>query len=273
MTWEMSLEQAPVIVQLGQSVHGRIGGPSIDRYRLPDMWCLHVYQYEAILELDGRAHQIYPGTASVIPPDTTMVYRYRGLSEHCYCHFRLDDSGRATPVVVPAVLQLGARSADIYRRFSLAALNTAHSVPRCQAIVWDLLWTLSESVVPKDTERHPAFLTASKLIEQNISQPLHVSEIAKTVGVSYSYLSRLFQAELGTDVIGYIRQRRGQRAEHLLRSSTLSIKSIATSVGIPDLAQFNRLIHRTHGCSPTELRDGVGNGLGHPHIHSDFRVT
>ncbi len=251
----------PDIVQLGQSVHGRLGGPSVDRYRLPGMWCLHVYQYEAILELNGLAHQIYPGTASVIPPDTTMVYRYRGLSEHCYCHFRLDDSRKAVPAVVPAVHQLGTRSADIYRRFSMAALNAAHSVPRCQALIWDLLWTLSELAEPEETEGHPAFVTATKLIEQNISKPLHVSEIARTVGVSYSYLSRLFQAELGTDVIGYIRHRRGQRAEHLLRSSTLSIKSVAASVGIPDLAQFNRLIHRTHGCSPSELREGTGDGL------------
>ena len=265
--------KAPEIVQLGQSVHGRLSGPSIDRYRLPDMWCLHVYQYEAILELDGFAHQIYPGTASVIPPDTTMVYRYRGLSEHCYCHFRLDDSGKETPVVVPAVHQLGSRSADIYRRFSMAALNASHSVPRCQALVWDLLWTLSESVEPNETERHPAFLRATKLIEQNISQPLHVSEIASASGVSYSYLSRLFRAELGIDVISYIRQRRSQRAEHLLRSSTLSIKSVAASVGIPDLAQFNRLIHRAHGCSPSELREGIDRSFVRPHDRPDCRVT
>ena len=97
------------------------------------------------------------------------------------------------------------------------------------------------------------------LIEQNLAQTLLVSEIATASGVSYGYLSRLFTAELGTDVVGYIRQRRSQRAEHLLCCSTLSIKSIAASVGIPDLAQFNRLIHRTHRCSPSELRKDSGS--------------
>jgi transcriptional regulator GlxA family with amidase domain len=221
---------------------------------LPDLWCFHIYQYVATLELDGHFHQIYPGTASVIPPDTKMVYRYGGLSEHCYCHFRMEDSTMDGQVVVSAVQQLGSRSSEMVRRFFNAATEARAPGPRCQALLWDLLWSLTESDEPMEGPRHPALMTATRLIEQNIAQPLPVSEIAKISGVSYSYLSRLFRAEFGSDVIGYIRQRRGQRAEHLLRSSTLSIKSVAASVGISDLAQFNRLIHRTHGCSPTEMR-------------------
>ncbi len=206
------------------------------------------------MELDGQVHRIYPGTASVVPPDMQMVYRYAGLSEHCYCHFRIADSNVGEPVLVPAVQHIGSRSSEMYRRLSSAALQAHQSRARCQALVWDLLWSLSESEVANVGPRHPALILAIKLIEQDLAQPISVSKIARASGVSYSYLSRLFRSELGIDVIGYIRQRRGQRAEHLLRSSTLSIKSVAASVGIFDLSQFNRLIHRTHGCSPSQLR-------------------
>ncbi len=247
----------PQLVHLGQAVHGRFGGPSTDKYRLPDLWCLHVYQYEATLELNGCLHRIYPGTASVVPPDTTMVYRYRGPSEHCYCHFRLGDLSEGGEVLIAAVQHVGSKPPEIYRRLSNAATQARHPGPRSQALVWDLLWLLSESDNVYEADGHPALLNARRLIEQNLAQPLVISEIARASGVSYGYLSRLFRAEFRTDVIGYIRQRRGQRAEHLLRSSTLSIKSVAASVGTPDLAQFNRLIHRTHGCSPSELRQLV----------------
>jgi AraC-like DNA-binding protein len=254
--WQIGLGSPPEIVQVGTAVHGRSSGPSVERYRLPDLWCLHLYQYEATLELNGIAHRIYPGTASVVPPDTAMAYRYQGLSEHCFCHFRIAPSEADSLVWVPAVWQLGRDSPEIYQRFSNAALQAFPSVARRQALVWNLLWSLS---VPEDREeklKHPAFGKAAKLIEQNLAQPLTVSEIARQAGVSYSYLSRVFQAEVGTDVIGYIRQRRVQRAEHLLRSSTLPIKSIAASIGFSDLAHFNRMIHKTCGCSPSELRKG-----------------
>jgi AraC-like DNA-binding protein len=254
LVWRICLLKAPDIVQLGQAVHGRPGGPSVDRYRLPDLWCLHFYQYEAVLELNGRSHRIYPGTASVVPPDTAMVYHYNGLSEHSFCHFRLAQSNGDDQVDVPAVQRLGRRSSEMYLRFADAALQAFPSTARRQALVWDLLWSLSEVEEPSEGPRHPAFTKATRIIERDLAQGLTVSDIARQAGVSYGYLSRVFRAETGLDVVGYIRQRRVQRAEHLLRSSTLPIKSIAASIGISDLAHFNRLIHRTHGCSPSELR-------------------
>jgi methylphosphotriester-DNA--protein-cysteine methyltransferase len=52
----------------------------------------------------------------------------------------------------------------------------------------------------------------------------------------------------------YIRRRRADRAEHLLRSTTLPIKVIARSVGVPNLQRFNRLMNETKGAGPRIIR-------------------
>jgi transcriptional regulator GlxA family with amidase domain len=92
------------------------------------------------------------------------------------------------------------------------------------------------------------------IIECALAEPISVEELARSLDVSYGYISRLFRAETGDSVVAYIRRRRADRAEHLLRHSTMSIASIAASVGIPDLQQFNRLIHQTLGSSPRDVR-------------------
>lgn len=58
----------------------------------------------------------------------------------------------------------------------------------------------------------------------------------------------------GQTVIGYVRARRAQRARHLLRRSTLPIKTIAAQVGVPNLGQFNHLMRAQCGQSPRAIR-------------------
>ena len=77
--------------------------------------------------------------------------------------------------------------------------------------------------------RHPTLQKAIGLVERHFSATLSVASIAQASSVSYGYLSRLFPAELGFDVVGYIRQRRIGHSEHLLRiPSRLSLPPLAS---------------------------------------------
>ena len=59
-------------------------------------------------------------------------------------------------------------------------------------------------------------------------------------------------------VEGYIRQRRVERALHLLAHTTLTVKTIAGEVGLPDLHFFNKTIRAAAGLSPREYREQRG---------------
>jgi AraC family transcriptional regulator len=79
--------------------------------------------------------------------------------------------------------------------------------------------------------------------------------VAAAAGVSHNHLTRLFGSHLGTTVVGYVRRRRLEEAEHLLRNSTMPVARIARMVGIPDLQAFNKACRREFGQAPRALRD------------------
>jgi AraC family transcriptional regulator len=258
------LDAPPVLADVGIGVHGTAG--RTDVFRLPDLWQLHLYRYEADLTVDGTPHAIRPGRVSLVPPGTTVRYRYRGRSEHLYAHLRLPVTGtpRAIPVMQDAGLQLPALTAQLHE-----ALTAWPSAPvRATAEVWAALWRVAHltPAVPHTTGTgtgagpHPAVTTAVAYIEAHLADPLTVPAVAHAAGVSHNHLTRLFRATTGDTVIAYIRARRMARAHHLLRATTLAIPAIAASVGIPDLQAFNKACRRELGASPRAIRNGGRNG-------------
>lgn len=239
-----------------------------DDYLLPNHWCFHIYSYQATLELDSVPFLIRPRWASLVPPGVRMVYRYVGPSEHVYFHFQTQPS--ATPVGVPLVLDLQEQyeSMDARARHAVGCGSVHH--PLATSILWSLLWESVELGAGRSSDQphqgHPLVNLAIRHIEQRLGGRLTVAQLCTEVGVSYGYLTRLFRAWVGVPVSDYVRQRRADQAEHLLTSTTLPIKVIARTVGVPDLQQFNRLMNDVKGAGPRSLRSGrVGStGSGSP---------
>lgn len=255
LVWEVPLESPPEIVNIGRNAHGY--EPS-DRYRLKDLWSLHLYGYHAALRLDGHEFAVRPGTIGINPPGTLMETRYTGISVHLFAHFKLPPAteGGATRRV-PALQDLGERHDATYARFYECVGLFSREPRRVQARVWDLLWevaTLSPRAAAHDAPGHAAVRLARDVIERHLSEPISVTEIAAYARVSPSYLARLFKEEFGDTVVGYIRRRRLLRANYLLQRSTLPIKEIAISVGIADLQHFNKAMRAEYGMGPREWR-------------------
>jgi AraC-like DNA-binding protein len=234
-------------------VHGPAG--HVDEFRLPDLWQFHLYGYEADLTVGGVDFAIRPGSVSLVPPATTVRYRYRGRSEHLYVHLRTAPTGapRRVPTVQHAGPELGALTTQL--RQALAAWP--HTPARAAAEVWSALWRVAQLAPSGERSTrttHPAVAAALAAIEARLAEPLTVAEIAKAVGVSHNHLTRLFRAATGNTVVGHIRARRMERARHFLRATTLSIPAVAASVGIPDLQAFNKACRRELGASPRGVR-------------------
>lgn len=251
-TWAICLTEPPQIAQIGYSVHG---SEKIEQYRLPDLWCLHLYRYTAEVQIGGWDFPIQPGFVSVVPADMPVVYKYRGRSAHLYAHFRPGPAGAGSKTVsIPAMLDFGDDFGRLYSQIEQVIYAEAD---RAQARLWDVLWQVAEHSIPEAVagiHAHPAVGKAVRIIERQLGEPIRVAALAEEVGVSGSYLARLFQEALGCSAIGYICQRRVERAVHLLQHSTLPIKAIAALVGMPDLQQFNKMLHHSLEQSPRALR-------------------
>ncbi|WP_049580882.1 AraC family transcriptional regulator [Streptomyces sp. SBT349] len=252
MQWfSVRLDEPPRVAGIGVGVHGT-ASPH-DTFRLPDLWQLHLYRYTARLIVADTAYTIRPGTVSLVPPGTLVRYQYRGRSEHLYAHLRLSPTGE--PRTVPAVQDAGAHTATLSAQL-LQAISSAPQAPaRTTAEVWSVLWRVAHLPAP-DTEGagHQAVAAAIAHIESRLAEPLTVPGVALAAGVSHNHLTRLFRAETGDTVVAHIRRRRMERAGHLLRETTLPVRSVAASVGIGDLQAFNKICRRELGASPRAVR-------------------
>lgn len=92
------------------------------------------------------------------------------------------------------------------------------------------------------------------IIDKNYDKKLNLTELARHVHVSESHLSSLFKKELGTSPIQYITNLRINRAEELIKKTSLTISDIAAMVGYSDQTYFTKVFRRTTGQNPTALR-------------------
>ncbi len=221
-------------------------------------WTLHMYTYDAEIEIDGAPFPIRPGSVTLLPPGTRSVYRFPQRSVHACAHFHFPESV-AREIALPLIQDLGPRFPAMYQALEGAIACFRVNPLQAEVRLWEILWRLAADRESGELIRHahhPAVRRAQELIEVNLASLAPVSEIAAAVDLSHNQLTRLFRASFGTTVIGYIQRQRAARARHLLLHTQLPIKTIAAQVGMDDPRLFNKLIHDTLGASPTDVRNG-----------------
>lgn len=91
-------------------------------------------------------------------------------------------------------------------------------------------------------------------IQTHLHTPLRIQEITDILGISSAYLHRLFCERFGMSPKQYITAKKLNAAKKLLRSSSLSVTEIASSLGFSDVLAFSRFFSGKAGCSPTAFR-------------------
>jgi AraC family transcriptional regulator of arabinose operon len=87
-----------------------------------------------------------------------------------------------------------------------------------------------------------------------------VDDLARGVNLSPSRLRHLFREEVSISLGAYVRAQRLRLAEHLLRSTFLSVKEIGNTVGFGNEAHFVRTFHRTYALPPERFRRAATEG-------------
>ncbi len=221
---------------------------------------------EIDLEIADRRHRLSRGTACRLPANVPHIVTTGGAGQRA----RLLDLRFSAEAVSPfirfldffkdrVVLSADAREVvAVAEQFAL--VNRLHGLARIGKLmtqIWRLLGQLriGEDATPL-SEGDRRLLSAERLMRDRISQPLDVSAIAESVGLSRSQLSRLFMRHLGVSPARHLRQLRMDRARQLLESSTLSVKEVAHACGFVCANHFNRIFHQHTGRTPGRFRRG-----------------
>jgi len=91
-------------------------------------------------------------------------------------------------------------------------------------------------------------------IDEGFAEPLAMRRLARDVGTNETKLSRAFRAVYGMTIFEYVRSRRMEEAQRLLRAGNLSVTEIAFEVGYEYSCNFSVAYKRHFGVTPKEER-------------------
>ena len=101
----------------------------------------------------------------------------------------------------------------------------------------------------------PDFLQkAMAYIKERFGEPLTLTQVARAVAVSPTYLSACFPKYGHANFVEYISRLRMTKAMELLTQTNLLVQEVAERVGYHDVAYFTRLFRRTTGQIPSKFR-------------------
>lgn len=95
----------------------------------------------------------------------------------------------------------------------------------------------------------------ANFIDSNYPDPITLELLASLVGLSPSYLSRLFHERKGFTVRGYLNRCRIDRAVYLLRNTDRKIRDIACDCGFNNLSHFHRVFGEQTKSTPARTRE------------------
>ncbi len=132
-------------------------------------------------------------------------------------------------------------------------LTSYHDVKEMAAALLDTLHISSTSFLSPD-DKSLIYERMLCLVRQRYTEDITLSEIARELNISSSYLSEIFSRYEGTPFSKYLNGLRNARACELLDGTRLSVQEIADLSGFHDYFYFNKQFKKSFGMTPVQYR-------------------
>lgn len=94
-------------------------------------------------------------------------------------------------------------------------------------------------------------------INEHLTEPLTLEDLASQASLSPFYFSRLFKRETGFSPHGYLIAARVNNAKFLLKSSDAAVKDICFSTGFASESSFCTTFKKVTGSTPSDYRQSI----------------
>jgi AraC family transcriptional regulator len=112
-----------------------------------------------------------------------------------------------------------------------------------------------EIIAQKERQHIPIkILDTISHIVVSLHLPLSVKSLANRVHQNSEYFSRLFQQYTGSRPLAYITEKRIERAQYLIMTSTSKYNEIARQTGFESLSHFSRTFKKVTGMNPGDYK-------------------
>ncbi|QUL54031.1 AraC family transcriptional regulator [Paenibacillus tritici] len=129
----------------------------------------------------------------------------------------------------------------------LAAMDTLDEL---EEYLYDFYCEIVQSLDHSTPETNYA-QRITEYLKQHYREEIVFEDMAKQIGISYSYMRKIVYEQTGSSMIDFVNQLRIEKAKELLRDSELTIKQIAAEVGYYNVQSFNRFFRKYEGMPPS----------------------
>lgn len=182
--------------------------------------------------LDGIAVMQEAKRAGVLP--YTLILS--GYDEFKYCQ---------------QALRLGAKE------YLLKPVRSSDILRMVNRVADELFGAQKTDVWEQPEEKNHMVELAKEYVEEHYYENLTLTDVAQKVGISPSYLSTLFQKQMGKGFVDYLNEIRIEHACTYLQQHYLKTYEIAYKVGFKDEKYFSKVFKKVTGRPPSEYRKKV----------------
>lgn len=141
--------------------------------------------------------------------------------------------------------------------FYILKLDNLHT---CQAVIdlhdhMVLDFTGKMRIQTRSSGMSKSIAACIDYIYAHIKERITIADLAEYTALSTSYLSRLFKKETGVSVSDYIREKKIEKAQHLLRFCDYSLIEIANYLSFSSQSHFIQLFKDYTGITPKKYRN------------------
>jgi len=94
-------------------------------------------------------------------------------------------------------------------------------------------------------------------INTNYASDISLSDASDHIGITESYLSRLFKSKTGYSYLEYLRNHRIKKALELMKNQGRRINEVARDTGFRDMSYFSSIFKKYVGMSPSQYQNGI----------------
>lgn len=97
-------------------------------------------------------------------------------------------------------------------------------------------------------------LDAIRHIQLNLKKNITVADLAKRANLQHDYFSRLFLQSTGERPLNYLHEKRIERAQYLIATTSLSLSKIAEESGFENVPYFSKIFKKVTSLTPGEYK-------------------
>lgn len=202
-----------------------------------------------IIELEGYTGKVSVGECVVIPAQVFHLFKANESAR-----FIVADLNHLPDNLLSMSSSVFAMSAPLRSYLVFIEQQLQHKVDQSLEKMMIEMFNklLSEQIAGEQID--PRIRAVLQSISDDLSQPLHVNQLAQLACLSPTQFKKVFKQCIGQSVLQYITEQRMEKAKALLTHTDIPVQLISEQVGYSDISAFSRRFSQFYQLSPRQIR-------------------